>query len=146
MKTKLSILALVVLSIAFSTVNANAPSFQPSRSVTPSASITKPSNPLNMTLLSATINGCSQVANINATWTGQAEYYPVHPSEFILISIAANTVYSNSTNVAFPNNSVSDYYLFKNTPITLRLSFEFCAIISTEHLVFMNGQFTFILH
>lgn len=100
---------------------------------------------LNMTLLSATINGCSQVANINATWTGTG-YYAVAPSSFTLIIRSKNSVYANSTDIATPNNIVNLWYLFKNVPITLQVSFESCTNIASENLVYNDGVFLFVLH
>lgn len=124
-------------------VNANSPSQTKQQTVTKTVTVALP--PLNMTLLSASISGCSQTANINVTWTGSG-YYAVSPSSFFLISKARNVAYGNTTNVASPNNIVSAWYAFKNIPITLNVSFQFCASISTESLVYNDGVFLFVLH
>lgn len=138
--TLLSILILLVLVLP---VNANAPLVHRQTTIT----VTTPKAPvslLNMTLLSATINGCSQTGNINATWTGTG-FYTVSPSSFALIIKTKNASYGNTTDVITPNNTVQLWYLFKNVPITLQVSFISCTAISQEKLVYSDGSFLFIL-
>ena len=138
----LSLLLLLLLP-----AGVNAPNIQQTHQTDPSIVITLPKTPvslLNMTMLSATINGCTQTANINATWIGDG-YYVVSPTSFTLITKQRNAVYGNNTDLANPNES-NQWYLFQNIPITLQVSFQFCATINTEKLVYADGTYTFILH
>ena len=99
---------------------------------------------LTLTFLSDVVNGCSQVANVNATWTGPS-YYVVGPGSFYLIVKQKNAIYGNTTDVVNPNNIVSQWYLFQNIPITLKLSFFSCTSIAFETLVYSDGQFTIVI-
>lgn len=139
---KLCVIVLILSVIILGVMNTEkfVNSNQSNTTTPPIPTTTSSSTPLILTLISTSINGCSQVGNINATWIGNG-YYNIDPSNFHLIIKTPNAIYSNSTDVIQPNNIVS-WYLFQNVPITVKLSFFSCTLISNEHLVYTDGQFT----
>lgn len=138
-KKYLLLLSLFALLPLGTIVTVHAPLGAPSAPTNPTIS-TLPS-PLSLSLLSANIAGCSQMANINASWTGGG-FYPISPASFYLIIRQPNAIYGNTTDFAQANNTPSQWFLFSGTPITLRISFQLCANIQFEALFYSDGQFS----